>query len=160
MMTILPIAALNPWNDPVDLLLALGQLEREHVTTHRDAVVSLATHQDLDVQEETLRVLLVRWKLSGLHPLALDMLVQGETPEIRIVAAFGIAVTSSEVTRLQDTAALKVVLTNLMEDEAVRQAACEALLILFRRPAFPSEPRAFDADRDVDWAWVEQLPMP
>jgi HEAT repeat protein len=157
-MTSIREADLNPWTDGDDLIRMLGQLGDQQRDELLDAVTRLLEHEDPDVREEALRLLLVRWKVRGLHHYGLQALTNDPTPEIRALAAYGVAATSSETSRMQDVTVLKSVVTNDDESHHVRGAAYDALLIIFRRPAFATKRRAFDAARDVDWTWVEALP--
>lgn len=151
-------ADLYAWNDPDDLLRALGQLSADQKDELADAVVSLVGHSDPDVREEAVRTLFVSWKDQQARDLAVNAIRSDDAPEVRSTAAYAIAATSTAATRLADIRVLLDVLTDEREQLAVRAAAYDALLILHRRPDFPSKRQEFDPHRDVDWAWLRGLP--
>jgi HEAT repeat protein len=148
---------LYPWNDPNDLLVALGRLRPEQKGVLGESVLQLLDHGDADVRQEAMRTLFVGWKAHGWRDRAISALTADESPEVRRTAAYGVAATTSDATRSRDTQQLLAVLENADEGLSVRGAAYDALLILYRKPAFPSLKRTFDPDRDVDWAWVRSL---
>jgi vesicle coat complex subunit len=150
-------ADLDQWNDPDDLLRALGRIGDEQKGELRDAVVSLLDHDDADVREEAMRRLFVGWRDRQWRARAVDALRADEAPEVRSVAAYAVAATSVDATYKQDVGDLIGVLKDEDEDPLVRGAAYDALLILHRRPEFPTKRRQFDADADVDWGWVQSL---
>jgi hypothetical protein len=83
------------WNDPDDLLKALGQIGHGDKERLVAAVAPLALHEDPDVREEAIRVLLVRWKDALYRDRAIERLC------IEVQARFlrqtpGIGVTMAE----------------------------------------------------------------
>jgi HEAT repeat protein len=148
---------LLPWNDPDELLQALYQLDRKPDPDLRESVAQLLRHDDDDVREEALRILLTRWKDQEFRGYAISALQQDPAASVRSAAAFAIASTSQSGTRAEDIKALVTILLDEDEDLDVRAAAYDALLILHRRPTFPTKKRTFNPAADVDWPWIATL---
>jgi HEAT repeat protein len=141
---------LNPWRDPDDLLQALYRVG-EPDPELRDSIARLFEHNDPDIREEALRILLTRWKDRSFRSQAVNMLRLDAEVMVRSAAAFGMASVSTEASRAEDTRLLLEILLD------VRSAAYDALLILYRNPAFPTKRRDFDPAADVDWQWIGTL---
>jgi HEAT repeat protein len=157
-------ADLSVWNNPDDVLRALYRIGKEPVPELRDAILHLLEHDDADIREEALRILLTRWKDREVRPKAISALQSDPAPNVRSAAAFAISATASDSSRSTDTRILLNVLRNETEDLNVRGAAYDALLILHRQTGeaggkwpFPTKRRDFDPERDVDWLWVQRL---
>jgi HEAT repeats len=153
------------WNDPDDLLDALYRVGREPVPELRNAIARLLDHDDAEVREEALRILLTRWKDAELRPRAFEVLQSDPEPIVQSAAAVAIAATASDASRAADTRMLLNVLRDEGRDGEVRGAAYDALVILHRKHAgsggwpFPTKKREFDVARDVDWPWVQSLEL-
>lgn len=148
---------LMDWQDPDRLLEALYGLPREPQPELRPAVARLLEHGDPDIREEALRVLVTRWKDQTFREHAIEKLRSDPAPTVRSAAAYGLTGVSSAASRADDVGLLLERLGDPSEDLEVRGAAYDALLIIHRRPAFPSRKRAFDPERDVDWAWINEV---
>jgi HEAT repeat protein len=150
-------ADLLPWNDPDDLLQALYGVENKPRPELREAIARLLEHEDSDIRSEALRILVTRWKDRAFRPHAVKALRFDPQLEVRTAAAFALASTSAEVDRADDTRLLLDVLIDDEEATDVRGAAYDALLIVHRRPQFPTKKRDFNPAQDVDWPWIETL---
>ena len=159
-----PIGAedLYPWVAPDHLLQALYELGRQ--TRGRQAgidlvraVAPLLEHEDEDIRQEALRLLLVQWKEPGFRRNAVEMLLGDPSEAVRGTAAFGIASVSTPVTRREDARALLEQVRGEAIPLHVRGAAYEGLLIMHRRPEFPPGTREVDPSVDFDWGWIREL---
>ena len=156
-MTQTTAADLLPWNDPDDLLQSLYRVEKAPRPELRDALARLLEHDDPDVRGEALRILVTRWKDHAFRGNAAQTLRFDPDPEVRAAAAFALASVSADGDRLEDTQLLLEMLHDEAQEATVRGAAYDALLVLYRKPEFPTKKRDFDASLDVDWAWVKAL---
>jgi len=150
-------ADLYSWNDPDELLQALGQLGKDQKNELREAVAALLEHDDADIREEAMRTLFVSWKDQQWRDRALAAVTSDEVPEVRSTAAYAVAATSTNVTRQDDTRLLLGVLEDEHAELPVRAAAYDALLILNRKSDFPTKKRKFNPQEDIDWHWVRSL---
>ncbi len=150
-------ADLHSWNDPDELLQALGQLGKDQKSELREAVAALLEHDDADIREEAMRTLLVSWKDQQWRDRAVAAIHSDDVPEVRSTAAYAVAATSTDATRRGDTQLLLGVLEDEHAELPVRAAAYDALLILNRKPDFPTRTRDFNPREDVDWHWVRSL---
>lgn len=150
-------ASLDKHQDAVALIRALGQLTEDDRSETRSQVFGLCRHQDADVRDEALRVLAVQWKDWSAHGLAVNALRSDPSWEVSSTGAYGVAATSRPETRKEDLTALLDVLVDAARPREVRGAAYDALLILCRRPSFPSKTRPFEPERDVDWDWIMKV---
>lgn len=152
---------LQGWLDPDDLLKALFQLSQSasggQQVEIREAIAALIEHEDADVRQEALRLLLIAWKLGSYRDKAAAVLRTDPEGEVRATAAFGVAALSTFSSRLDNVALLLEILLDREQPTSVRGAAYEALLIIHRRPRFPPISRGFIPTEDVDWKWVDQL---
>lgn len=148
---------LNRWADPDSILDALYRVPREPQDSLRPAIALLLDHDDQDIREEALRILVTRWKDEAYRGLAAQMLVVDPAPNVRGAAAYALAAVADDSTRSEHTKLLLRSLLNELEDLNVRGAIYDALLILHRRPAFPTKQRDFNPTVDVDWQWVNSL---
>jgi hypothetical protein len=157
------VADLSYWNDAVDLLNALYRVGREPIPALRDQIAVLLDHPDSDVREESMRILLTRWKDDRLRHLAFAALDSDPAINVQIAATTAIAATANPKTQAADTRVLAAVLRDRRRHPDVSQSAYDALIILHRKEAgtgvwpFPTKRRAFDLDRDVDWSWIKGL---
>jgi hypothetical protein len=151
------------WNDPDDLLNALYQVSREPVPELRDSVERLLEHDDPDIREEAIRILLTRWKDLSFRPQVINVLQSDPAPNVKSAAAFGVAATSTDENRAQDSQLLLSVLRDEGEHLDVRAAAYDALMILHRKGVgeggwpFTTKKSEFNPARDVDWSWIRSL---
>lgn len=152
-----PAPNLSRRQDPVDLIKALGKLTKEDRTETRAQVFELCRHYDEDVRDEALRVLAVQWKDWSAHGLSVNALRSDLSPQVSSTGAYGVAATSRPETRQEDLIALLEVLLDDARASEVRGAAYDAILILYRRPSFPTKARPFEPEKDVDWDWIRQL---
>lgn len=159
-----PITAedLPSWGDPDDLLeslYALGeQTRRQPASTElTSAVAALLDHEDEDIRQEALRLLLVQWKAHQLHSEGLRLLRRDPSEDVRGTAAYGIASICADDRRPDDVRTLLEILLDESEAVHVRGAAYDALLIIHRRTTFPPMSRDLDPASDVDWEWVKTL---
>jgi hypothetical protein len=104
-----------------------------------------------------LRRLFIGWKDHLRRERAAEALARDESAEVRSVAAYALAATSTDITKKKDVKILLETLQDEFEDAAVRGAAYDALLILHRKPDFPTKRRCFNPEADVDWNWVQSL---
>lgn len=148
---------LQPWNDPDLILEALYQVPRERQHALEAAISPLLSHDDPDIREEALRILVTRWKDAAYRHKTAQMLISDPAPTVRGAAAYALTAISDEFTKSEHTALLLNTLLDESEEPNVRGAAYDALLILHRRQAFPTKQREFDPELDVDWAWVRSL---
>ena len=150
-------ADLYSWNDPDELLQALGKIGKDQKSELRDAVEALLEHEDADIREEAMRTLLVIWKDQEWRERAVVAITSDDVPEVRSTAAYAVAATSTDVTRQSDIRLLLGVLKDEHAGPPVRAAVYDALLILNRKPDFATTRREFNPREDVDWDWVESL---
>lgn len=148
---------LTAWRDVDDLLDALGRVAREDVPAVSSELVPLLDHPDADVREEAARVLFVRGKFRPARARAVGLLQTDPEIAVRCTAAFGVAATSTDQTLLHDTQLLLSLLRDSAEDDELRKAVYESLLIIHRRKAFPSMTAKFSPTADVDWSWISTL---
>lgn len=148
---------LHPLRDPDLLLRALYGVPRARQPALVDAIARLLDHHEAFVREEALRILVTRWKEAAYRGRAAGMLVSDPSAEVRGAAAFALGASADDATRREHTDLLVQVLRNAREEAAVRGAAYDALLILYRNPAFPTKRREFDPGLDVDWPWIRSL---
>ncbi len=148
---------LQPWREPLDLIAALVDLPREQLSDLRESLHQLIHHADRDVRTHAVRRLFVHLKDREFHHDALDLLLHDPDSHVRRVAAFAVASTSSEESRVEDIRSLLHTLCNEDEERAVRGAAYEGLLLINGRRDFPPVKRDIDFLRDVDWDWVAKL---
>ena len=150
-------ADLYSWNDPDELLRALGEIQDHQKAELIEAVGQLIDHSDEDIREEAMRRLFVVWKDPLRREHVVEALSADESSGVRAVAAYALAATAIDETKERDVHALIQALKNDDEDPAVRAAAYDALLILHRNREFPTRRRTFDPKSDVDWSWVRSL---
>lgn len=148
---------LAPDRDPLDLLEALVALDRERLEAASASLILLTGHADSDVRLQAHRRLLVHLKSVAHHPLAVSALKSDADSEVRRVAAFGVATTSSTSTFDDDARLLAQVVRDERETAMVRGAAYEALLLLVTPPRLQPISRDVDLEQDVDWEWVNSL---
>lgn len=151
---------LSPWNDPDTLLEVMSRVPVEPQPHLLGAIARLLDHEDPDIREEALRILVTRWKDESFRRKAIAMLRFDPGTNVRSAAAYAIAGSSSAGSHWDDTILLVDRLVDSTEEVNVRGAAYDALLILHRKPAFPTKMRPFDPQADVDWEWIEKLPVP
>ena len=148
---------LDPRRDPHLILEALYTVPKVQQPGLVGVIAPLLDHSDAYIREEAIRILVTRWKLERYLDRAADMLVSDKAPDVRGAAAYALAAAATETTRVKHTRLLLDSLRNTDEEPNVRGAAYDALLILYRNPAFPTKKRDFDPDLDADWQWVETL---
>jgi HEAT repeat protein len=148
---------LSPWNDPDELLDALLKLPREPLPSLVGRIAQLLQHSDPDIREEALRVIAIRWKVKEGRTHALEMLSADPAPGVRGAAAYALAALADLSTVAEDTKRLLGSLLDTTEQPNVRGAAYDALLIVQRKPNFPTKRRDFDPEADVDWPWINVL---
>ncbi len=148
---------LAPWQDPDDILEALGRVANDDVEHLASALAGLLDHEDGDVREEAARALFVGGKNAEHRAQALELVRRDPEVAVRSTAAYGIAATSNPATSDSDSALLASLVRDENENAEVRRSAYEALLILFRRPTFPAMNRAFNPAQDVDWKWLNSV---
>jgi HEAT repeat protein len=151
------ITDLNPWGDPDQILKALYEMPKVRQPVVVNTIARLLDHPDPYIREEAVRILVTRWKEETYRGRAAEMLISDEAPDVRGAAAYALAAVANDATRIEDTKLLCGVLLNSHEEPNVRGAAYDALLIMYRNPAFPTKMRDFDPDLDVDWQWVRLL---
>jgi HEAT repeat protein len=156
-VTTITHADLVSWNDPEDLLRALGAVTREQFHELGDAVARLADHHDPDVREEALRIAAVLWKDAAVRPNVVTALRTDSEAAVRSTAAYGLAALSRPETRSQDLRLLLEIVVDEDQDVSVRMSAYDGLLILHRRPSFPSLDRDANPRTDIDWSWIAEL---
>lgn len=144
---------LGYWRDPDDLLRALVDATPDL----RDAVRPLVDHADSDIREEAIRKLYVSWDDRDTRDEVVRLFASDPVPEVRRTAAFGVAGTSTDRTRRDDTKVLLKTLHDPAEGLAVRGSAYEALLLMYHRAGFPPVKREIDLKDDVDWTWIREL---
>lgn len=150
-------ADLFPWNDPDDLLEALYGIGKEPKPELRDSVARLLEHEDPDIREEAIRILVTRWKDYSFRAHTVNALRFDADVAVRSAAAFGVASVSTEKNQAEDTRFLLAILLDESQPKNLRGAVYDALLIIYRNPAFPTKRRDFDAAQDVDWEWIGTL---
>lgn len=150
-------ADLVPWKDPDDLLEVLHRMGKEPVRELRESIAGLLDHEDPDVREEALRVLVTRWKDRSFRGKAVGALQYDPDDAVRSAAAFAVASSSTDDDRDHDTRLLVEIVVDQKESLDVRGAAYDALLILHRNPRFPTKKRDFDPIQDIDWKWIDTL---
>jgi hypothetical protein len=148
---------LLPWNDPDELLQLLGRVEKSDRAGLQEAVKTLLEHEDEDVREEALRVAAISWTLDELHEKSMEMLRFDDEPSVRRTAAYAIAALAKESSRLADTELLLDVLRNSSEQEEVRRAAYEGLLLIHGRKNFPPMNRDVSARSLMQDPWLREL---
>ena len=153
---------LQPWEDPDDLLEALYKLGEQTRGQAGGAeltktVAALLDHEDEDIRQEALRLLLVQWKVQDVRDQAVELLRLDSSEAVRGTAAYGIAATSTSATHRDDVRTLLGILVDETQPVHVRGAAYKALLIIHRRAEFPPMTRNLDPDTDVDWQWIRTL---
>jgi HEAT repeat protein len=87
----------------------------------------------------------------------MEMLQFDDEPSVRRTAAYAIAALGKESTRLADTQLLLDVLRNSSEEEDVRRAAYEGLLLLHERKDFPPINREVSARTLMQDPWLRGL---
>lgn len=150
-------ADLASWRDPDELLDALGRISKDDLEELSSALVSLLDHDDVDVREEAAQALFVAGKNAEHHSQVVQLLQYDPEVAVRSIAAYGVAASSTDATRSEDIRSLLQAVHQESESTEVRRSAYEALLILFRRPAFPAMNQPFDPTRDIDWKWLDGL---
>lgn len=155
-MTRIDPSHLAPYCNPDDLLSTLHEID-EFVPELREPIANLLEHDDPDVRAEAVRILIRRWKDIHARPTACKLLEGDPDEEVREAAAYAIAATSNAESRETDTLALLSRVKDPAESPRVRAAAYDGLLIIYRRPNFPTKRRAFNPDTDIDWEWVNTL---
>lgn len=148
---------LLPWNDPDELLQLLGRVEKSDRAALSVAVKTLLEHEDEDVREEALRIAAVHWALPELREKAVEMFRFDDEPSVRRTAAYAIASLAKESTRTADTGLLLDALRNSFEQEEVRRAAYESLLLLYGRKEFPPLNRDLPASTLMQDPWLREL---
>jgi HEAT repeat protein len=148
---------LLPWNDPDDLLQLLGRVEKSDRAVLHDAVKKLLEHEDEDIREEALRVAAIHWTLGDVREKSIEMLQFDDEPSVRRTAAYAIAALAKEATRLADTKLLLGVLRNSSEEEEVRRAAYEGLLLLHGRKELPPMNREVSVSTLMEDPWLREL---
>jgi hypothetical protein len=148
---------LSPWSDPDVILETLYRVPREPQRALRAAIAALLGHDDPDIREESLRILVTRWKDAEYRNRAAEMLFSDAAPNVRSAAAYALASIANESMRSSHTLFLVKSLLDEGEEPNVRGAAYDALLILHRMPAFPTKKRDFRPDIDIDRSWVNSL---
>lgn len=143
--------------DPHEILEALYEVPKVQQPDLVGVVAPLLDHGDAYIREEALRILVTRWKLEPYRQRAAEMLNSDESPDVRGAAAYALAAVATDTTRGEHTRLLLATLRKMDEDCNVRGAAYDALLILYRNPAFPTRKRDFDPALDVDWQWIGSL---
>ena len=150
-------ADLDPWRDPLDLLDVLTSVPTKELGDLRANVAALIHHEDVDVRTHAIRRLFVHLKDPSRHEEVVLLLQTDPEAEVRRVAAFAVAATTSKSTYNGDSKVLLEALLNESEDEMVRGAAYEALLLIHNRRDFPPVKADIDFAKDVDWEWVRGL---
>lgn len=153
------VVGLDPDLPATELLRSLDTVRRLDRRDLRQGVVELLSHPSAVVREEAYSLLLSGWKDAGTRADALAALRQDPDFGVRTTAAIGLAGVSSPQTISEDTRVLREVVVDRHEDMDVRRAAYEALCLIHGRPVPPLN-RAFDADRDIDAAWLAKLEEP
>lgn len=148
---------LSPERDALDLLESLIALGPDDLAQARAALRRLTEHADADVRLQAHRRLLVHLKSREDHLIAVRSVVNDADPEVRRAAAFGVAATSGSASAHLDRKLLASVVSDAREEDAVRGAAYEALVILDGRGNLQPLTRDVDLARDVDWHWVRSL---
>jgi hypothetical protein len=148
---------LLPWKDPDELLKVLGRVEKSDRALLHGAVKQLLEHEDEDIREEALRIVAVHWTLADVRAKAIEMLQIDDEPSVRRTAAYAVASLAKDTTRDSDTQLLLDVLRNDSEQEEVRRAAYEALLLLHGRDEFPPMNRDVSASALVRDPWLREL---
>lgn len=148
---------LSPWRDSDEILRHLGNIAKEEVTDLAPALVALLDHEDPDVREEAAQALFVVGKHREHRARAVELLKHDSDVAVRCTAAYGVAATSSDDSRRSDIGLLATIVRDDTQDTELRRSAYEALLIIFRRPRFPSMTGPFNPVVDVDWDWLDQL---
>lgn len=143
--------------DDGELIRALCGLSAAELDRDVARVLELTRHEVPEVRAEALSALFVRGRKSEHRARALSSLSRDADERVRAAAALGIAATSGAETLEQDVPLLVRAIRNERETEEVRRCAYEAVLLIYHRPDFPDSLRPFDADRDVDWAWLEEI---
>lgn len=156
-MTRVTEAELAPWLSEEELIRSLGRLGRSADNEVRRAVLGLLHHDDPYVRDEAMRVFFVQWKDRQHRQHVAEAFTHDPDSDVRCTAAFGIAATSTAETHPDDVRLLLDSLRDETVDADVRAASYDALLIIYRLPAFPTKKREFDPSRDVDWRWIEQI---
>ncbi len=161
-MTQITISDLQPWVDPDDVLEALYELAEQTrgqavPSELISAVTTLLDHEDEDIRQEALRLLLVQWKDRSQRDRGIALLRLDPSEAVRGTAAFGLASLSTVETRHDDARTLLSVLLDEAQPVHVRGAAYDALLIIHRRKEFPPMTRDLDLTVDIDWEWIKRL---
>ncbi len=142
-----------------DLIRRLGRLRHDEVAARADALRALLAHAAPEVRAEALGALFVVGRMHRWRAAAAMLLREDADVYVRSKAALALAATSEPDTRASDIRCLSAVVRDEREDAEVRRTAYEGLLVMFRRPDFPSDLRPFDPRRDVDWSWVAELEL-
>jgi HEAT repeat protein len=148
---------LSPERDALDLLESVIALGPHDLAQARSALRRLTEHGDADVRLQAHRRLLVHLKSMEDHVIAVRSVVSDSDSEVRRAAAFGVAATSGSASAHLDRHLLASVVSDATEEDAVRGAAYEALVILDGRGERQPLTRDVDLARDVDWDWVRSL---
>jgi hypothetical protein len=148
---------LSPWVDPDELLDTLALLSHDDRAQYQCSVEALLEHSDPDVRQEAIRILFMLWKARELHEFALAAFLHDAEPEVRASASYAVTASSSSATHQRDVNAFLSVLLDERQPTFVRGTAYDALLILHKRPHFPSMLREFEPSTDVDWVWISTL---
>lgn len=120
-------------------------------------IAALTTHYHSEVRSAALTALFVTGRICEMRPLAVNAFTSDCEESVRATAAFAIAATSSDDSRLVDVQTLLPAVKSAEEPPEVRRAAYEALLIIFRRSDFPDPVEDFNPASDIDWPWIAQL---
>jgi HEAT repeat protein len=156
-MSSVTLEDLVPWNDADELLQALGRVDKTDASALADAVKNLLEHEDEDVREEAIRVAGVHWTLAEVREKAEFMLHSDEAASVRRTAAYAISALATDATKLRDTRILLHVLTNDAEQDQVRRAAYEGLLLLHGRNNFPPINRDVAPATLMEDPWLRRL---
>lgn len=148
---------LLPWNDPDELLELLGRVEKSDRVVLRDAVRTLLDHEDEDIREEALRIAAIHWAMTEITEKSIEMLQFDEESSVRRTAAYAVAALTTDGNRHASTQLLLNVLRNESEEEEVRRAAYESLLLMYSRKAFPPLNQEVSADILLQDPWLQEL---
>jgi predicted Zn-dependent protease len=148
---------LDPWENPLEILDSLVRLPRDRLSDVRDELHTLTKHDDADVRVHAIRRLFVHLKDMQFRADALSYFRADPHPEARRAAAFGIAATSTPETRRPDVEVLLQGLRDNDEQDWVRAAAYEALLLIHGRTDFPAANRDICLETDLDWEWINSM---
>lgn len=142
--------------EPADLVDAIWAARRAQRRDLVPEILGLLEHDVPTVREEVISLVFAKWRESSERHLLERTIRDDADTGVRARAVGALATISEPSTLASDIATLRDIVLNRHEEEQVRKAAYEGLVLLVRNDPSPIDD-ATDLDEDINLDWVRSL---